>query len=113
MRFSTSFIYVAIIAFTATVEATVVKFYTERNCNSASQEFRVGCNTCIDPPGDWFAAQVSDIGPNQRVSMHNQDRCTSASQVGQWFGPVCGAAGRTALRSVWVSCNQGKMYVIL
>lgn len=94
------------LAYLSPISATLVRFYTQRNCENAAQDFRVGCNTCIDPPGDWFAAQVSDIGPNQRVSIHNQDRCTPASQIGQWFGPVCGPAGRTAIRSVWVSCNE-------
>jgi hypothetical protein len=85
--------------------ATTVRFYSEKTCQGGvRQEFRVGCNTCIDPEGDFQAAEITDIGPNQRVSVHNQDQCTTASQVGQWYGPVCASAGHTAIRSVWVAC---------
>ncbi|KAK3837583.1 MAG: hypothetical protein JOS17DRAFT_731316 [Linnemannia elongata] len=85
--------------------ATTVQFYSEKTCQGGvRQEFRVGCNTCIDPEGDFQSTQITDIGAGQRVSVHNQDGCTSASQVGQWYGSVCASAGATALRSVWVSC---------
>ncbi|TFK32958.1 hypothetical protein BDQ12DRAFT_608082 [Crucibulum laeve] len=90
----------------ATAKAATVSFYTARNCNSASWvQQNVGCNTCVDPPGDWWAASVSGISGDQRVSMHNQNSCTSASSVGQWYGNICAAAGNTALRSVWVACS--------
>ncbi|KAF9035554.1 hypothetical protein BJ165DRAFT_1307631, partial [Panaeolus papilionaceus] len=70
-----------------------------------SQEYRnVRCNSCVDPPGDWWGGQVSGIGSNQRVSYHNQNNCTPGSQVGQWYGNTCARAGGTALRSIWVAC---------
>lgn len=85
--------------------ATVVQFYPDKTCQGGvKQEFRVGCNTCIDPEGDFQSTQVTDIGGGQRVSVHNQDGCTTKSQVGQWYGPVCASAGHTAIRSVWVAC---------
>ncbi|KAF9043043.1 hypothetical protein BJ165DRAFT_1482455 [Panaeolus papilionaceus] len=96
------------LAFASTAYGATVRFYItkEATCGGgASQEYRnVGCNSCVDPPGDWWGAQVTDIGSNQRISMHNQNSCTPASQVGQWYGNTCARAGNTALRSVWVSC---------
>ncbi|KAF9902304.1 hypothetical protein EC991_005044 [Linnemannia zychae] len=87
------------------VSATNVKFYSEKTCQGGvRQEFRVGCNTCIDPEGDFWSTQVTEIGSGQRVSVHNQNGCTTKSQVGQWYGNVCASAGHTAIRSVWVAC---------
>jgi hypothetical protein len=87
------------------VSATTVKFFPDKTCQGGvKQEFRVGCNTCVDPEGDFQSVEITDIGSGQRVSVHNQDQCTTASQVGQWYGSVCASAGHTALRSVWISC---------
>ncbi|KAF9043040.1 hypothetical protein BJ165DRAFT_1405440 [Panaeolus papilionaceus] len=64
-----------------------VDFYTTREgtCNGgASQQYRnIGCNSCVDPPGDWWDVQVFDIGGDIRINVHNQDNCTPSSQVGQ------------------------------
>ncbi|KAF9970940.1 hypothetical protein BGZ73_006191 [Actinomortierella ambigua] len=98
---------VSLIAFASlsVASAAVVRFYSEKTCQGGvRQEFRVGCNQCVDPNGDFQSIQVTDIKAGQRVSVHNQDRCTTASQTGQWYGPVCASAGHTALRSVWVAC---------
>ncbi|KAG0226488.1 hypothetical protein BGW41_004199 [Actinomortierella wolfii] len=87
------------------VSAAKVRFYTSKTCQGGvRQEFRVGCNVCVDPEGDFQSIQVTEIGANQRISVHNQDKCTPKSQTGQWYGPLCASAGHTALRSVWVSC---------
>ncbi|KAF9007196.1 hypothetical protein BDQ17DRAFT_1540214 [Cyathus striatus] len=40
--------------------------------------------------------------------MHNQDGCTPASQVGQWYENTCARAGNTALRSVWIAFFFGR-----
>ncbi|KAF8977790.1 hypothetical protein BDQ17DRAFT_1550771 [Cyathus striatus] len=108
MQFTDAFLATSFLAFISTVRGASVNFYNskEATCSgSPSMEYRnLGCNTCIDPPGDWWGAQVFDISDNQRVSMHNEDKCTPASQVGQWYGNTCATAGNTALRSVWIAC---------
>ncbi|KAF9043044.1 hypothetical protein BJ165DRAFT_1612235 [Panaeolus papilionaceus] len=63
----------------------------------------------LDALLDWYGAEVFDISGDMRVSMHNQDNCTPASQVGPWYGNICAQAGATALRSVWVACPGQKL----
>ncbi|KAK7688095.1 hypothetical protein QCA50_008465 [Cerrena zonata] len=88
----------------ATVKGAQVEFFSNKACDSASQTYRGNCNFCADPPGDWGAVRFSDIPSNFRVTVHNQNGCTSASQVGQGFGPACWLQGATKLRSAWVAC---------
>ncbi|KAF7317692.1 Asparaginase [Mycena kentingensis (nom. inval.)] len=83
----------------------MVQFSTQLGCPSFSQTFRGSCNFCSDPPGDWSSVLFSGISGNQRVTVHNQDGCTPASQVGQGFGPACWNQGATKLRSAWVACE--------
>ncbi|THH02109.1 hypothetical protein EW026_g738 [Hermanssonia centrifuga] len=106
MSFKLSFAAFAALAAATVVHGAEVQYYTTRSCSgAASQDYRnVACNSCIDPPGDWWAVQFSGLGVNNRVTVHNQNSCTSASQVGQAYGNVCFAAGATALRSAWVAC---------
>ena len=105
------------------VSGAQVEFYVNRACDSSSQTFRGDCNFCADPPFgrspleykrryfgsvsfgvDWGAVQFSDISADTRVSIHNQDGCTGASQVGQGFGPACWLQGATKIRSAFVAC---------
>ncbi|KAK7681751.1 hypothetical protein QCA50_015098 [Cerrena zonata] len=106
---------------TAMVNGAQVEFFTNKACDSASETYRGDCNFCSDPPGgkplscseflailsvrtDWGAVRFSDIPSDFRVTVHNQDKCTSASQVGQGFGPACWIQGATKIRSAWVAC---------
>ncbi|KAK7688096.1 hypothetical protein QCA50_008466 [Cerrena zonata] len=88
----------------ATVNGATVEFFVNKACDSASESFRGNCNFCADPPFDWGAVRFSDIPADSRVTIHNQDGCTSASQVGQGFGPSCWLQGATKLRSAFVAC---------
>nr|CBX26646.1 asparaginase [Flammulina velutipes] len=88
----------------AVVNSAVVTFSTGLGCNSVSQTYRGNCNFCADPPGDWSSVGFSEIGGDNRVTVHNQNSCTPASQVGQGFGPACWNQGATKLRSAWVAC---------
>ncbi|KAF9007168.1 hypothetical protein BDQ17DRAFT_1351536 [Cyathus striatus] len=106
MQFTNAFLFTSLLAFVSTASGASGRHL----CGSPSLEYRnIGCNTCVDPANDWWGARVFDIGDNQRVSMHNQDRCTPGSQVGQWYGNVCARAGATALRSVWIACPGQKL----
>lgn len=50
--FSTPLVSLALlVAFCTASQATVVTWYTARNCDSESEGYRVGCNTCVDPTG--------------------------------------------------------------
>ncbi|KAF8993940.1 hypothetical protein BDQ17DRAFT_1331356 [Cyathus striatus] len=113
MHFTNAFLVTSFLSFISTASGASVNFYStkEATCGgSPSLEYRfVACNTCVDPALDWWGAEVFDIASNQRVSMHNQNSCTPASQVGQWYGNVCALAGATALRSVWVACAGQKL----
>ncbi|KII93523.1 hypothetical protein PLICRDRAFT_694683 [Plicaturopsis crispa FD-325 SS-3] len=106
MYFSTRFASLALLALVTAARGAEVKFYNSRACNDPpSEDYRnVACNSCVDPAGDWFAAAVSGIGSGQRWTLHNEDKCTSKSQVAQAYGNGCGVAGHTAIRSVWVAC---------
>ncbi|KAF8202765.1 hypothetical protein K438DRAFT_1758078 [Mycena galopus ATCC 62051] len=46
----------------------------------------------------------SGVNSSNRVTVHNEDGCTPASQVEQGFDPACWNKGATALRSAWVAC---------
>ncbi|KAA1478668.1 hypothetical protein DENSPDRAFT_788300 [Dentipellis sp. KUC8613] len=83
-----------------------VQFFTSRSCAGASSEdYRnLNCNTCVDPPFQWGATQFSELGGNNRVTIHNQNGCTSKSQVGQGYGNVCFVQGATGIQSAWVAC---------
>ena len=53
---------------------------------------------------DFGAIQFSGIDDTYRVSNYNEDGCTSASLVGQGYGPACWIQGHTSLRSAYVAC---------
>jgi len=103
MMFSKTFLTAALFACLAS--AARVELYSTRSCSGSPQEDfqNVACDTCISPAGDFYAAQVSEIG-DTRWSINNEKDCTSASQVGQAYGDACGIAGSTAIKSVYVSC---------
>ncbi|KAJ7686272.1 hypothetical protein B0H17DRAFT_940506, partial [Mycena rosella] len=82
----------------------VVQFSTTEGCVSFSQTFEGSCNFCSDPPGNFGSVLFSGISSANRVTVHNEDGCTSASQVGQGFGDACWNQGATSLRSAWVAC---------
>ncbi|KAF8909138.1 hypothetical protein CPB85DRAFT_1222246, partial [Mucidula mucida] len=86
------------------VDSATVQFSTGLNCQAFSETYQGSCNFCADPPGDWSSVLFSGIDSSNRVTVHNQDRCTSASQVGQGYGPACWNQGATKLRSAWVAC---------
>ncbi|KAJ6626489.1 asparaginase [Mycena sp. CBHHK59/15] len=94
---------------TAIVEGATVQFSTGLGCASFSQTFQGSCNFCADPPFDWSSILFSGIDGSNRVTVHNQDNCTPASQVGQGFGPACWNQGATKLRSAWVACPGQKL----
>ncbi|TBU27475.1 hypothetical protein BD311DRAFT_760479 [Dichomitus squalens] len=98
--------FLAIFAVAGFAHGQTLDFFTVKSCSGAvSEEFRdVGCNVCVDPPGDWEAVSITDIGSNQRWESHNENGCTAASLVGQGFGPACDIAGHTAIRSFFVAC---------
>ncbi|KII93525.1 hypothetical protein PLICRDRAFT_152334 [Plicaturopsis crispa FD-325 SS-3] len=106
MHFSTRFVSLALLVCGIAVDGAEVLFRTERSCDiPASLDYRnVACNTCVDPPEDWYGAEVRDIGSGQRWEVHNQNGCTAKSLVGQFYGPLCSVAGHTAIRSVYVAC---------
>ncbi|TFY63702.1 hypothetical protein EVG20_g6206 [Dentipellis fragilis] len=92
-----------------------VQFFTPRSCaGAASEDYRnLNCNTCVDPPfsasplplySRWGATQFSELGGNNRVTIHNQNGCSSRSQVGQGYGNVCFVQGSTGIQSAWVAC---------
>jgi len=86
--------------------AAEVKWWTVKNgcAGNPSEDYQgLGCG-CNDPPGDWQQVQVTGITSGTRVTAHNQNSCTSASQVAQVYGPACIEAGQTALRSFYISC---------
>ncbi|TFK95406.1 hypothetical protein BDV98DRAFT_537756 [Pterulicium gracile] len=101
--------FLAVVFGAVAVHAGTVQFYTGTGCpGSATHTYRFDdCNRCLDPPGNFGSIRFSDIAGNRRVTVHNQDRCTSASQVGQGYGPACWRQGATSLRSAWVSCDLG------
>ncbi|KZP07811.1 hypothetical protein FIBSPDRAFT_939298 [Athelia psychrophila] len=87
--YSKSFLALAIAA--TFVSAAEVKWWsTKSSCQgSPSEDYQnLGCG-CNDPPGDWEAVQVTGITSGTRVTAHNQNGCTSASQVAQVYGPAC------------------------
>jgi len=90
----------------AVAQAAETKWYTTRSCDGgAALDYQnLGCNICVDPALDWYAVEVSGISSSQRVTCHNQNKCTSASQVGQQYGDVCMIAGGTAIRSFYIAC---------
>ncbi|PPQ75148.1 hypothetical protein CVT24_010105 [Panaeolus cyanescens] len=93
--------------------AATVEFYVRREdvCKGQPAQVykNVPCNSCVDPPGDWYGVHFGDISGDNRVTIHNQDNCTPKSQVGQWYGNTCAVAGKTALRSAWVACPGNRM----
>jgi len=103
MLFSKTFVIAA--TFACVANAARVELYGDRSCSGAPQEDfqNVACNTCISPAGEWYAAQVSEIG-DTRWTINNEKECTSGSQVGQAYGDGCGVAGSTAIKSVYVAC---------
>ena len=129
VKLSTIFVIGA--SFAATVHGAQVQFFTNKACDSPSQTYRGGCNFCADPPGgtasppftmllmmytmltsfvfvDWGAVRFSDIPSNYRVTVHNQNKCTTKSQVGQGYGAACWRQGATKIRSAWVACPNQK-----
>ncbi|KAK7006380.1 asparaginase [Favolaschia claudopus] len=88
--------------------ATVVQFSTSSGCSSFQDTYQGDCNFCSDPPGDFASVLFSDLPSSYRVTVHNEDNCTPASQVGQGFGAACWNKGGTALRSAWVACAGQK-----
>ncbi|KIM74488.1 hypothetical protein PILCRDRAFT_828195 [Piloderma croceum F 1598] len=99
-----SFVAVAIAVTVAHTAET--KWYSTRSCaGTDSLDYQnLGCDICVDPSLDWYAVEVTGINSNQRVTAHNEDKCTSASQVAQQYGDVCIVAGATAIRSFYIAC---------
>ncbi|PPQ69271.1 hypothetical protein CVT24_000077 [Panaeolus cyanescens] len=67
------------------------------------------CNTCVNPPGDWYGIYVSGNSNGNKVMVYNQGFCTPWAQVGQWYGNVCVQAGRTPLGAAYIACPGNKM----
>ncbi|KAF9017746.1 asparaginase [Hymenopellis radicata] len=106
MQFSSLF---AALIMAVVVDSAMVQFSTGLNCQSFSETYQGSCNFCSDPPGDWSSVLFSGIDSSNRVTVHNQNGCTSASQVGQGYGPACWNQGATKLRSAWVACPGQKL----
>ncbi|THG97916.1 hypothetical protein EW026_g4189 [Hermanssonia centrifuga] len=106
MSFKQSFVAFAVLAAAAVVNCAELQFYTTRSCaGGASQDYQnVACNSCIDPPLDWYAVQFSGLGSGNRVDIYNEDACAESAQVGQAYGDLCFVAGQTAIRSAYVAC---------
>ncbi|KAJ7359980.1 hypothetical protein DFH08DRAFT_685961, partial [Mycena albidolilacea] len=81
-----------------------VQFSTSTGCGSFQDTYQGSCNFCADPPGNFASVLFSGIDSSNRVTIHNEDNCTPASQVGQGFGPACWNQGHTSIRSAWVAC---------
>ncbi|KAJ7669333.1 asparaginase [Mycena polygramma] len=104
MQFSAFFTALVMAAAAHNVAGATVQFSGETGCRSFSNTYQGSCNFCADPPGDFASVLFSGIGSSNRVTIHNQNGCTSASQVGQGYGGACWNKGGTAIRSAWVAC---------
>ncbi|KAF9002913.1 hypothetical protein BDQ17DRAFT_1480957 [Cyathus striatus] len=112
MHFANALV-MSFLSFISTASGASLNFYSTKaaTCGGPiNTEYRfINCNTCVQPALNWWGVEIFDITSDQRVTVHNQNSCTTASQVGQWYGNVCVLAGATALRSVWVACAGQKL----
>ncbi|KAJ6530114.1 asparaginase [Mycena capillaripes] len=104
VQFSTFFTALVVAVTARSVAGATVQFSTSTGCSSFQDTYEGNCNFCSDPPGDFASVLFSGLSSSNRVTVHNQDNCTPASQVGQGFGNACWNKGATAIRSAWVAC---------
>ncbi|KAG0568279.1 hypothetical protein KC19_6G008900 [Ceratodon purpureus] len=84
-------------------EAVKIETFNDRGCTGgATNTFYVGRNQC-QTFIDQGSVRVTEIGPDVRVSFHNQRNCQGASSVGQGYGSLCMNQGATKLRAVYVA----------
>ncbi|KAE9392393.1 hypothetical protein BT96DRAFT_830704 [Gymnopus androsaceus JB14] len=81
-----------------------IEFSTSEGCESFTETFQGDCGVCLSPPGNFGSVLFSGISSTQEVQIFNEAGCTSASLVGQGFGPACWDQGHTSIRSALVSC---------
>ncbi|KAH7928846.1 hypothetical protein BV22DRAFT_1126206 [Leucogyrophana mollusca] len=105
MFFKASLVFL-IAAATIGTYAAELQWYNTRSCDGSSiiDQRNIGCDTCQNSGGEYYAVGVSGVTDNQQLSFYNEPDCTTSSLVGQHYGNECSLAGGTPLKSVYIAC---------